>query len=65
MRSFQVGDTVHLTPSMRRAALDLYPERYQIGTITRIGSWGIVDVKWNGINRPIGMRSDEIELAVE
>lgn len=53
-----IGDKVTLTPVMRRAATE--PEKYEVGTIVRLGSWGIVDVLWNGIDHPIGMRSDEI-----
>ena len=63
MSSFQIGDKVQLTPRMRCAAVD--PGRYEAGTVTRIGSWGIVDVQWNGVERPIGMRSDEVELVTE
>ena len=53
-----IGDKVTLTPVMRRAATE--PEKYEVGTIVRLGSWGIVDVLWNGIDHHIGMRSDEI-----
>jgi len=53
-----IGDKVTLAPAMRHAATE--PEKYEVGTIVRLGSWGIVDVLWNGINHPIGMRSDEI-----
>lgn len=53
-----IGDKVTLTPAMRRAATE--PEKYEVGTIVRLGSWGIVDVLWNGIDHPIGMRNDEI-----
>lgn len=55
---FQIGDKVELTPAMKRAATR--PERYQRGTVVRIGSWGTVDVQWNGIERPITVRSDEL-----
>lgn len=53
-----IGDKVTLTPAMRRVATE--PEKYEVGSIVRLGSWGIVDVLWNGIDHPIGMRSDEI-----
>ena len=53
-----IGDKVTLTPVMRRAATE--PEKYEVGTIVRLGSWGIVDVLWNGIDHPIGMRSIEL-----
>ena len=42
MHDFKVGDAVELTPVMKRAAI--HPEKYQCGTIVRIGSWGTVDV---------------------
>jgi hypothetical protein len=53
-----VGSKVTLTDPLRMVCA--YPEKYQTGTVTSIGSWGIVDVQWNGIDRPIGMRADEI-----
>ena len=53
-----IGDKVTLTPAMKRAAVQ--PEKYEVGVIVRLGSWGIVDVLWNGIDHPIGVRSDEI-----
>ncbi len=58
MYNFNVGDKVELTPAMKRAAI--HPEKYQRGTVVRIGSWGTVDVQWNGIEKPITVRSDEI-----
>ncbi len=58
-KSFSVGDKVTLTESARRQ--NVAPEKYQIGVITAVGSWNIDDVKWNGIDRPIGMRGDEIQ----
>lgn len=58
---FAVGDKVTLTESMRKAATE--PYRYRLGTVTRIGSWNVYDVKWNGLPTPIGMRGDEITLA--
>lgn len=60
MREFKVGDNVVLTEAMRRAAY--HPEKYKSGVVTGVGSWGIIYVAWNGIDRPIGVRSDEIEL---
>lgn len=54
----KIGDKVTLTSAMKQAATE--PEKYEVGTIVRLGSWGIVDVLWNGIDHPIGMRSDEI-----
>ena len=58
---FAVGDKVTLTESMRKAATE--PYRYRLGTVTRIGSWNVYDVKWNGLPHPIGMRGDEITPA--
>ena len=58
MNSFSIGDKVVLTKSMQAASVE--PEKYISGTVTRIGSWNIVDVQWNGFDRPISMRADEI-----
>ncbi len=55
-----IGDKVTLTPAMKRAAEE--PEKYEVGIIVELGSGGIVDVLWNGIDHPIGVRSDEITL---
>lgn len=59
--SFSVGDKVTLTESTRRVSVE--PEKYEIGVVTRVGSWNIYDVQWNGFDRPIGMRGDEIQRA--
>lgn len=58
-KSFSVGDEVVLTESSRRVCVS--PEKYERGVVVRAGSWDVYDVQWNGISRPIGMRSDEIE----
>lgn len=58
-KDYCVGDKVTLTPSLRRVCTE--PERYRSGVIVRVGSWNIYDVQWNGIDRPIGMRGDEIQ----
>lgn len=61
----KVGDKVRLTPQMMEATRlgSSNPSVYEgEGTITRIGSWGIVDVLWDKIGRPISIRSDEIEV---
>lgn len=61
---FAAGDVVELTPSAR--AVNVSPEKYKRGVVTNaLGSWDIYDVKWNGIDHPIGMRSDEIMLKKE
>lgn len=60
-KGFSVGCKVALTESMRRACAE--PERYKIGIVTRVGAWGIYDVQWNGVDRPISMRADEITEA--
>ena len=59
--NFPVGCKVVLTAAMREQAVK--PELFEIGTVTREGSYGIYDVQWNGLNRPIGMRADEITEA--
>lgn len=59
-RTFSVGDLVELTASCKAQCSE--PERYSVGLVTGTGSWGIVDVRWNGIDHAIGMRSDEIQL---
>ena len=56
-----MGCKVVLTDSMRRACVE--PEKYKSGVVTRIGTWGIIDVQWNGFNRPISMRADEVTEA--
>lgn len=61
MHNFKVGDQVELTQTMKRAAI--HPEKYQHGIVVRVGSWGTVDVQWNGIENPITVRSDEIAHA--
>lgn len=37
------------------------PEKYGIGEVVGVGSWGIVDVLWSSFSTPIGMRSDELK----
>lgn len=57
---FAAGDVVELTPSCR--AVNATPEKYERGIVTDDrGYWGVYDVKWNGVDHPIGMRSDEIQ----
>lgn len=60
-KTFNVGDMVQLTDAMRRA--DVAAEKHGIGTVVRVGSWGVVDVQWEGCDHPISMKSDEIEHA--
>ena len=55
---FKIGDKVTLTDVMKNAAVE--PEKYQEGTVTNVGSWGIVEVMWNGLDHPISVREDEI-----
>ena len=61
MKNIVVGCNVKLTDSMQLHCAE--PEKYVIGTVTKIGSWGVVNVKWNGIGHPIEMREDEITNA--
>lgn len=62
--NFMAGDVVELAPSVKAVAVE--PWKYERGVVTNaLGSWGIYDVKWNGIDHPIGMRSDEIMLKKE
>lgn len=57
---FYNGDVVELTPSCR--AVNANPEKYERGIVTDDrGYWGVYEVQWNGIDHPIGMRSDEIQ----
>ena len=58
MQDFRAGDKVTLTPSMKRAAK--HPEKYEVGVVTGVGAWSNVYVKWNGIDRVIGVLSHEI-----
>ena len=61
---FSNGDVVTLAP--RAKAVNVEPEKYERGIVTDdSGSWNIYGVKWNGVDRPIGMRADEIELVKE
>lgn len=59
-KTFSVGDLVELTAECKAQCSE--PERYSVGLVRGIGSWDIVDVRWNGIDHNIGMRSDEIQL---
>lgn len=62
--SFMAGDVVELSPSAK--AVNVRPECYERGVVTNaLGSWGVYDVKWNGVDHPIGMRADEIQLIKE
>lgn len=58
-KEFAIGDMVELNTLLQRSCTE--PERYKVGVITRVGAWNIYDVKWNGVDRPIGMRGDEIQ----
>lgn len=68
MNDFVIGDKVVLADSELLSAMNsidsrytyLRPGSYQIGEVVRVGAWGIVDVQWNRLARPISMRSDEI-----
>lgn len=57
--NFNIGDKVELTPDMKLLATR--PEKYGIGEVVGVGSWGIVDVLWSSFSTPIGMRSDELK----
>lgn len=58
--SFAVGDVVELSPSAKIHNAE--PEKYKRGVVTSaLYSWGIYEVKWNGVDHPIGMCSDEIQ----
>lgn len=57
--NFNIGDKVELTPDMKLLATR--PEKYRIGEVVGVGSWGIVDVLWSGFSTTIGMRSDELK----
>lgn len=56
---FSVGDRVQLTSTV--LGLVDEPENYITGIVTRVESWNIYYVQWNGIAHPIGMRGDEIQ----
>lgn len=58
-----VGTRVTLTSNMKRAVTHL--EKYEIGSIVALGSWGIVKVFWDGFDRAIDMRSDELKQIEE
>lgn len=61
---FSNGDVVRLAPGVKAVCVE--PEKYERGVVTDdAGSWNIYEVKWNGIDRSICMRSDEIELIKE
>lgn len=59
----KIGDKVTLEPGCKKAQIE--PERYEIGTVAYIGSWKCVGVKWNGFDKVIIMRQDELELVEE
>lgn len=60
MTRFSIGDKVTLSAPCRKVQTE--PQKYQIGTVTHVGSWNVYYVKWNGIAHSIGMRGDELEL---
>ena len=61
---FSNGDVVTLMPRVKAVCVE--PEKYERGIVTDDrGYWGVYDVKWNGVDHPIGMRADEIELIKE
>ena len=61
---FSNGDAVQRTPNVKAVCME--PEKYVRGVVTDdSGSWNIYSVKWNGIDHPIAMRGDEIELIKE
>lgn len=59
-KSFSIGDIVTLSENMKIACNN--DKRYEYGIITHVGYWNIVDVKFCGISKDIGMRSDELTL---
>lgn len=58
-KTFHIGDLVELTSSCKAQCNE--PEKFETGLVTGIGSWGIVNVRWNGISKAISMKSDEIQ----
>lgn len=58
--NFSIGDKVELTKPCRDVCVE--PDKYKFGIITSVGTWNIYDVKWNGIDYPIGMKRCEIQL---
>lgn len=62
--NFYEGAVVRLAETVRRVCEE--PKRYQRGVVTeKTGPWGVCRVQWNGVDHPICMRSDEIELIKE
>ena len=58
MSDYAVGTKVRLNPAIEK--IIGAPEKYQSGIVAAIGYWGVIYVKWSGLDRPIGMKSYEI-----
>ena len=58
----KIGDKVTLTPKVMRWQDEQGKRKYESGIVLWIGSYGVATVKFIGINRPICMRQDELQV---
>lgn len=58
----QIGDKVTLTPQVMRWQDAQVRRKYGSGIVLWVGSHEIATVKFTGINRPICMRQDELQV---
>lgn len=60
-----IGDKVTLKPDLMRLHDDAgfsSSDKYQSGIVTYCGSWNIIGVKFIGIDHPIYVREDELQV---
>lgn len=61
----KIGDKVTLKPELMRLHDDVCfssSDKYKSGIVTYCGSWNIIGVKFIGIDHPIYVREDELQM---
>lgn len=61
----KIGDKVTLRPELMRLHDDAgfsTSDKYKSGIVTYCGSWNIIGVKFIGIDHPIYVREDELQM---
>ena len=61
----KIGDKVTLRPELMRLHDDAgcsRSDKYKSGIVTYCGSWNIIGVKFIGIDHPIYVREDELQM---
>lgn len=61
----KIGDKVTLKPELMRLHDDVgfsSSDKYKSGIVTYCGSWNIIGVKFIGIDHPIYVREDELQM---